>query len=268
MSKHLFDLTGRIAVVTGAASGLSQAIAVGFARYGADVAIADINDTGLAETLEQISATGRKAHAIHCDVSKPEDVNNLFAQVDQTFGRVDILLNGPFWFSRAKPEDLALDDWNKALAISLTGYWLCTQAAGRRMIQHGTGGSIIHISSIAGSLALGRGNLPYSVAKSGINQMTRELATEWAKHNIRVNALQPVQMRTPAVKNWLSDPKTDPALIAHLLKGIPMNRLGEPEDIVGPAIFLASDASGFVTGTLLPVDGGNLAMNAGGSHSW
>jgi len=268
MPDHLFDLTGRTAVVTGAASGLAQAVAIGFARYGADVAVADINDSGLASTLEQIQALGRKGIAVHCDISKQEDVEALFKQVDDTFGRVDILLNGPFWFARVKPEALTLDDWNKALAVSLTGYWLCTQEAGKRMIAQGSGGSIINISSIAGSLALGRGNFPYSVAKSGVNQMTRELATEWAKHKIRVNAIQPVQMRTQGVKNWLSDPNTDPALIAHLLKGIPMNRMGEPEDMVGPAVFLASDASGFVTGTLLPVDGGNLAMNAGGSHTW
>lgn len=267
MTEQLFDLSGRIAVVTGGASGLAQAIAIGFARYGADVAVADINDAGIKSTCEQITALGRTAMAVHCDVSKPEDVEALFAQVDKSFGRVDIMLNAPYWFNRTKPEELSLDDWNRALAVCLTGYWLCCQSAGRRMIQQGTGGSIINISSIAGSLALGRGNLPYSVAKSGINQMTRELATEWAKYNIRVNAIQPAQTRSPSVKKWLSDANTDPALVAHMLKGIPMNRLGEPEDMIGPAVFLASAASAFVTGVLLPVDGGNLAMNAGGSHS-
>lgn len=267
MDDRIFDLGGRVAVVVGGASGLGQAIALGFARHGADVAVADINDAGAASTCEQVAALGRRSMAAHCDVSKPDDVAAFFARVDETFGRVDILLNAPFWFARTKPEDLALDDWNKALAVCLTGYWLCCQAAGRRMIQSGAGGSIINISSIAGSLALGRGNLPYSVAKSGINQMTRELATEWAKHNIRVNAIQPAQTQSPVVKKWLSDPSTDPAFVAHLLKGIPMNRLGEPEDMVGPAVFLASRASAFVTGVLLPVDGGNLALNAGGSHS-
>jgi NAD(P)-dependent dehydrogenase (short-subunit alcohol dehydrogenase family) len=267
MTDQLFDLNGRVAVVTGGASGLAQAIAIGFARFGADVAVADINDAGMASTCEQIATLKHKAIAVHCDISKPEDVTALFAKVDETFGRVDILLNAPFWFNRTTPEELPLDDWNKALAICLTGYWLCCQAAGRHMIQAGNGGSIINISSIAGSLALGRGNLPYSVAKGGINQMTRELATEWAKYNIRVNAIQPAQTRSPAVKRWLEDPNMDPTFLAHLLKGIPMNRLGEPEDMVGPAVFLASAASAFVTGVLLPVDGGNLAMNAGGSHS-
>ena len=268
MPDHLFDLTGRIAVVTGAASGLAQAIAIGFAKYGADIVAADINDAGLETTAKQITELGRKVITVHCDVSKPEDVNNLFETVDKTFGKVDILLNAPFAFKRMKPEDMSFEDWNHALSVSLTGYFLCAQAAGRRMIQQGTGGSIISIGSIAGALALGRGNFVYSVAKSGVHQMTRELATEWAKHKIRVNAILPAQMRTPGVKSWLSDPKTDPNLVTHLLKGIPMNRIGEPEDIVGPAIFLASDAAGYVTGTLLPVDGGNLALNAGGSHTW
>ncbi len=267
MHDPLFDLSGRVAVVTGGASGLAQAIAIGFARFGADVVVADINDAGVTDTCMQITALGREALAVHCDVSDAGEVAALFERVDETFGRVDILLNAPFWFARTAPEDLALADWNKTLAISLTGYWLCSQAAGRRMIQRGNGGCIINISSIAGSLALGRGNFPYSVAKSGINQLTRELATEWAKHSIRVNAIQPAQTRSPAVKKWLADPSLDPAFVAHLLKGIPMNRLGEPEDMVGPAVFLASDAAAFVTGVLLPVDGGNLAMNAGGSHS-
>ena len=132
----------------------------------------------------------------------------------------------------------------------------------------GWGGSIINMSSIGGSSALGRGNFVYSMTKGGINAFTRELAVEWASHNIRVNALQPVQMLTPSVKKWLADPKTDPALPKHLLSGIPLGRLGQPGDIVGPAVFLASDASAFVTGILLPVDGGNLAMNAGGSITW
>lgn len=268
MTHDLFDLSGRVAVVTGAASGLSKAIALGFATSGADVIVADINDKGLKITEEQITNLGHKSKAIHCDISQQQEVNGLFEAVDKIFGRIDILVNGPFSFTRAKPQDLSLADWNQALAVCLTGYFMCSQAAGRRMIEQDTGGNIISIGSIAGASALGRGNFVYSVAKSGIHQMTRELAVEWAQYNIRVNALLPVQMRTPAVEKWLEDPKTDPDLIAHLLKGIPMNRIGDPEDIVGPAIFLASDAAAFITGVLLPVDGGNLALNAGGSHQW
>lgn len=268
MPDQLFDLTGRTAVVTGAASGLAQAIAIGFARYGADIIGADINDSGLEETAAQIAPLGRRMMNVHCDVSQPDEVQHLFETVDAHFDRIDILINAPFAFTRAKPEDLSFDDWNHALAVCLTGYFLCAQAAGQRMIRQGRGGSIINIGSIAGVSALGRGNFVYSVAKGGVNQLTRELAAEWARHNIRVNAILPAQMRTRGMQAWLSDPKTDPALPGHLLKGIPMNRLGEVQDIVGPAIFLASDAAAFVTGALLPVDGGNLALNAGGSPIW
>jgi NAD(P)-dependent dehydrogenase (short-subunit alcohol dehydrogenase family) len=264
----LFDLTGRVAVVTGAASGLGQAIALGLARYGADIVAADINDAGLAETLTQLAALGRKAVAVHCDISQPEAVEQLFSEVDRVFGRVDILINDPFTLARYKPEDLSLEDWNKVLSVNLTGYFLCAQAAGRRMIAQGWGGSIVNMSSVGGSAALGRGNFVYSISKGGLNAFTRELAVEWAQHGIRVNAIAPVQMLSPAVKKWLADPKTDPALPQRLLSGIPLQRLGEPEDVVGPVVFLASDAAAFVTGTLLPVDGGNLAFNAGGSLTW
>ncbi len=263
-----FGLQGRVAVVTGAASGLSQAIALGFAEAGADLVIADINLSGLQATASQIEACGQKAVVCQCDIANQNEVAQLFDRLDSAFGTIDILVNGPFAFNRSRPEDMSLEDWNLALSVCLTGFFMCAQQAGRRMIKQGRGGSIISIGSIAGALALGRGNFVYSIAKAGVHQMTRELAVEWAQHNIRVNALLPAQMRTPSVKHWLEDPNTDPGLVAHLLKGIPMNRMGESEDIVGPAIFLASDAAAFITGTLLPIDGGNLALNAGGSHTW
>ena len=265
-----FSLAGKTALVTGAASGLSQAIAIAFAERGADIMIADINSDGLEGTAAAIRAKSpaRRVECAACDIADADAVDRLFRRLDASLGVIDILVNGPFAFKRAKPEAMSLDAWNAAIAVCLTGFFLCAKAAGQRMIQRGHGGSIISIGSIAGSLALGRGNFVYSIAKAGVHQMTRELAVEWACHGIRVNALLPAQMRTPSVQRWLEDPATDPGLVAHLLKGIPMNRLGESEDIVGPAIFLASDASAFVTGTLLAVDGGNLALNAGGSHTW
>ncbi len=272
MPKSLFDLTGKVAVVTGggAGGGIGHAIALGLARYGADVAVPDINAEGSATTAKEIEAIGRRALAYRCDVSNAQEVENLFAEVDRAFGRVDILVNNAFAFpNRAYPHELPLADWEKTLAVSLTGYFLCAQQAIRRMLTQGTGGVILNIGSIAGISALGRGNFPYSVAKGGVNQLTKELAVEYAGQGIRVNAIMPAQVLTPGFKRWMNDPKTfNPALLERLLAGIPMKRLLEPEEFVGPAVFLCSEAASAITGVLLPVDGGNLALNAGGSHTW
>jgi len=263
-TSSIFDLTGKVALVTGAAAGLGRAIAVGLAQFGADVFAADIDRNSLDQTVAQAAVFGHKAIGIQCDASQPAEIKNMFAKLDSAFNCIDILVNNVGVIARAHPEDLTLEDWERVLKINLTGSFLCAQEAGRRMIARGQGGSIINISSIAGVSALGRGNFVYSTTKGAINQFTRELAIEWANHNIRVNAILPAQMRTSWVEKLASGPDAD-ATMKMILRGIPLNRLGEPEDIVGPVVFLASQAGVFVTGALLPVDGGNLALNAGGS---
>jgi NAD(P)-dependent dehydrogenase (short-subunit alcohol dehydrogenase family) len=267
--ERLFDLTGRVAVVTGAASGIGKATAVGLARFGADIAAADIDDGGLRETIEQVRSLGRRGLPVHCDTGHPDEIEAFFGEIDSTFGQVDILVNNVGIIVRKHPELLSLDDWNRVIQINLTGSFLCAQEAGRRMIEQGTGGCIINISSIAGCSALGRGNLAYSTTKGALNQLTRELAVEWAKYGIRVNAILPAQIRTSYLQQLINDPNFDSdSLIQRFLVGIPLDRLGEPEDLIGPIVFLASDAAAFVTGALIPVDGGNLALNAGGSKTW
>lgn len=272
MAKNLFDLTGRLAVVTGASAngGVGHALAVAFAQHGADVVAADIDEDGAKVTAKEVQALGRQSLAIYCDISKPEDVERLFGEVDRQFGKVDILANVPYILpSRVRPHELSLEAWHKTLAVSLTGYFLCSQQAIRRMLHRGTGGSILNIGSIAGAAALGRGNCPYSVAKGGVNQLTKELAVEYAGQGIRVNAILPAQILTPGLKKeLLADPRFGERLRQRVLVGIPINRMLDPEDLVGAAIFLCSDAALAVTGVLLPVDGGNLALNAGGSHTW
>ena len=271
MSESLFDLTGRVALVTGSGAngGIGHACALGLARAGADVVTNSRGEAHCQETAEEIRALGRRSIAIAGDIGKPGDIANLFAQLDKEFGRIDILVNGVGIGFRSRPEDLSLEDWHPVIAANMTGTFLCSQEAARRMIRQGTGGSIINISSIAGSLALGRGNFVYSATKAAVNQMTREMAVEWASYDIRVNAILPAQILSPVMQRWLADPRYDAeALMRDFLHGIPMDRLGEPHEIAGPVLFLASDAASFVTGVLLPVDGGNLALNAGGSHTW
>jgi NAD(P)-dependent dehydrogenase (short-subunit alcohol dehydrogenase family) len=150
------------------------------------------------------------------------------------------------------------------LRTNLTGYFLNARAAGKRMIARGRGGSIVNISSIAGSSSLGRGNLAYGASKSGVNQLTRELAVEWAHHGVRVNAIQPCQFLNAGWRAMVADPSRS-ALVQRVLSGIPIGRMGEPHELVGPVLFLASDAAAMVTGALLPVDGGNLALNPTGT---
>jgi NAD(P)-dependent dehydrogenase (short-subunit alcohol dehydrogenase family) len=172
VSANLFDLTGEVAVVTGASvnGGVGHALAIGFARYGADVVAADIDEEGARVTAEEIRALARKSLAVYCDVSKPEDVEGFFAEVDGHFDKIDILVNVPYALpSRVRPHELTLEAWNKTLAVSLTGYFLCARQAIRRMLQQGAGGSILNIGSIAGVSALGRGNFPYSVASGTLH---------------------------------------------------------------------------------------------------
>lgn len=264
----LFRLDGKVALVTGGANGIGQAIAIAMAGAGADVAFCDLNEDWLGETKAGIEAQGRRALGLTADTGNADDIDRMFAAVDETFGQLDILVNNVGATKRHRPEDHPLDEWNRVLEIGVTGSLLCAQHAFRRMTDSGRGGSIINISSIAGAAALGRGNISHSVNKGALNMMTKEMAVEWAKHGIRVNAILPCQVMTKGFQTWLDSPTFDPALMDRFLTGIPMNRLATPEDIAGPAVFLASEAASMVTGVLFPVDGGNLALNAGGSHTW
>jgi NAD(P)-dependent dehydrogenase (short-subunit alcohol dehydrogenase family) len=201
---------------------------------------------------------------IEADAAEEDAVVAAFSRVDETFGQVDILVNLAYTPLFGKPEELSLADWEQAFRINVTSYFLCNREAGRRMIARGRGGAIVNMCSIGGTSAIGRGSYPYSISKGGIVMMTKELAIEWARYQIRVNAIQPCQFLTPGLRHRLDNPELGP-IREKFLSGIPLNRLGEPHEMVGPVIFLVSDASAMVTGVLLPVDGGNLALNAGGT---
>jgi NAD(P)-dependent dehydrogenase (short-subunit alcohol dehydrogenase family) len=260
--QSLFGVTDRVAVVTGAADGLGKAMALAFAKADAIVVLADVNEERLRDALTEVHAISPRAIARRTDVSSVDDVGELFATVEREFGRVDVLVNNAgVLIDTAPPESYPLADWERTMAINLTGAFLCAQAAGRMMIASGDGGSIINMSSIGGVTALAGGILPYDVSKSGLNQLTRELAVEWAKQGVRVNSLAPCHFRTRGWAMAMESPEKKDAVDA-AVRGIPMGRMGEPDEIVGAVLFLASDASSMVTGCVLPVDGGNLAVNA------
>jgi NAD(P)-dependent dehydrogenase (short-subunit alcohol dehydrogenase family) len=268
VSAPLFDLSGKVALVTGAGAGIGRAIANALASAGANLLICDINDAGTEETLESIAEQGRQGYGLHADVSVPDDRLALFAELDRRYGRIDILVNNVGHVRRGRPEELPVEDLEYTLQTGVLASFACAQEAAKRMIAAGSGGSIVNISSIAGATALGRGNLTHSANKGAVNQMTKELAVEWAHFGIRVNAILPCQVLTEGFKEWMNTPMFDSGLHERMLGGIPMNRMATPEEIAGPAVFLASDAAAMITGTLLAVDGGNLALNAGGSHTW
>jgi len=266
-----FGLDGRVAVVTGAGAngGIGHAIALAMARAGADLFLSDVDAEGAAETAREVQGLGRRAVAGRCDLGSADEILAMVAACERAFDRIDVLVNNVGIGYRSRPEELSLEDWRAVVGVNLDGTFLVTREVGRRMIRLGRGGSIVSISSIAGSSALGRGNFVYSVTKAGIIQLTRELAVEWAPYRIRVNAIQPVQTMTRAMDQMLHDPRLKPAsLRERFLRGIPLDRIAEPEDIAKAAVFLASAAAGFITGHALPVDGGNLALNAGGSKVW
>jgi NAD(P)-dependent dehydrogenase (short-subunit alcohol dehydrogenase family) len=262
MSHPLFDLSGRVALVTGAGGCLGGAMSLGFAESGADLLLCDIDPAALQATADRIAALGRRAVPVVCDVAEPDQIRAMFERLDREYGRIDVLANVAGPSVHAPPETIALEDVVKTFYGVAIGRFYCCQQAGRRMLAAGKG-SIINIGSICAVSANGRGHIAFSMAMGAVMQMTRELSTEWSGRGVRVNAILPAQMVNPSLIERMA---ADPVLRGNFLRGIPMGRLGQPDEIKGLAIFLASDASSWVTGALIPLDGGNLARNAGGSH--
>ncbi|MBI5758737.1 MAG: SDR family oxidoreductase [Planctomycetales bacterium] len=261
MVSKLFDLTGRVAMVSGAAQGLGRAMSMALAEHGADVLLVDRNAEGVQRTADEIRQLGRRASTASVDVSQPDNVRAIFAQLDREFGRIDFLGNVAGDAVLGKPEEISLDDVELSWRHLVLGRFCACQEAGRRMLAAGRG-SIVNIGSLASITALGRGHIAYSMAMGAVAQMTRELSTEWAAQGVRVNAILPAQVVNPSLEKRMD---ADPTLKDMFLRGIPRGRMGQPEDIKGLAVFLASDASNWVTGALIPMDGGNLAMNGGGT---
>ena len=250
-------LENKVAIITGAATGIGQAIAVGMAREGASVVIDYVGGPDApAETVKQIESAGGKALAVAADVSKPDQVANLIQQTVGKFGRLDILVNNAGIEHKHPITEFPLDQWNQIIAVNLTGPFLCAQAAAKQMISQNGTGRILNISSVHEDLAM-PGNAPYCASKGGLRMLMRTMAVEMGPHNITVNNIGPGAVFTPIDADVEANPEMEKALMAE----IPLNRWGKPEEVANLAIFLASEDAGYITGSTYFVDGGMLRMS-------
>lgn len=257
--RKIFDLSGRVALVTGAAAGFGEIVSLAFAEYGCDVACADLNLEGVVETSAKVAARGGRTIALQFDLAKPEQIERVVNAAVKALGSLDILVNCGGMLQHDPSENLPLETWNRVIDVNLRGTFVCCQLAGRVMLEKGKG-SIINFSSISGAIGFPRGVVAYSASKGGIDALTRQLAIEWAMRGVRVNSVAPCQFWTPGLQSMVRDLGANPEkMMETWTANIPVGRLGKPEEIAGPVLFLASDASSMVTGTTLNVDGGYLA---------
>jgi len=246
-----FRLDGKTALVTGAGRGIGRAIAIGFAEAGADVALIARTKTDLEETASHIERLGRKAYIRPIDVTDREAVHEAVADVKQQAGFLDIIVNNAGMNIRTPALDVTDNEWETIINTNLKSAFLVSQEAGRVMKEQGRGGKIINIASVAGHVAL-RTGVVYAATKAALIQMTKVLAFEWGRYGILVNAIGPWYFRTPLTQTLLEDE----AYVNDILAVTPLKRIGELPELVGPAVFLASDAASYITGQTLFVDGG------------
>ncbi|MBX6395361.1 MAG: SDR family oxidoreductase [Alicyclobacillaceae bacterium] len=256
-ARDLFDLTGRVAIITGGGRGLGREIALGYAEMGADVVLCSRRVENCEQVAKEVQALGRKALALGCDVANPADVQQVVDETIKTFGKIDILVNNSGTSWGAPVLEMPLDAWRKVMETNVTGTFLMSQAVGRHMIERGEGGRIINIASVAGLV----GSPPevldaigYSASKGAIVNFTRDLAVKWARYNILVNAIAPGFFPTKMSQVVIERNGEE------ILRGTPIRRFGREGELKGAAIFLASAASSYITGHVLTVDGGASAM--------
>jgi NAD(P)-dependent dehydrogenase (short-subunit alcohol dehydrogenase family) len=250
----MFSITGKRAIVTGASRGVGEAIAKGFAEAGADLVLVSRNLSALEKVAKEIEGLGRKALPISADIGKFEDIQKAIEAALKVFPRIDILVNNAGISPvLKKAEEMTFREWEEIVRVNLTGTFLVCQEVGKVMIQQG-GGKIINMVSVGAVVGFPR-QIAYCATKGGILQLTKVLAIEWARHNIQVNAIGPAYLETELTKGM----RESQTISENLLRRTPMGRFGKPEEVVGAALYLASNTSSYVTGQTLFVDGGWLA---------
>jgi NAD(P)-dependent dehydrogenase (short-subunit alcohol dehydrogenase family) len=256
MNPNLFDLTGRISIVTGGARGLGQAVAVGLATYGADVAVIDLDRQRCLGAIAEIQSLERRAEPYACDVADADAVTATVRQIQQDFGRIDILVNIAGITARIPTHEMPSETVRRLMEVNYYGtFWMCREV-GKLMLTQGRG-SIVNMSALGGGfLGTGRGNAAYSSTKGAIAALTKELACEWGDKGIRVNAVAPCWFQTDMNATSIFANKN---FMDQVITKLPMKRIGQPPELVGPIVFLASEASSMITGLVLPVDGGAAA---------
>ncbi len=250
MGLELFDLTGKVAMVTGSTKGLGETVALALAKAGAAVAVCGRNPADLERVSGAIKALGRNSAGFHLDVTSREKVHQGVKEILDTFGRVDILVNNAGTNYRVPVLEYPEDQWDLIINTNLKGYYLVAQAVVPQMIERGYG-KVINVSSIAGQIAL-INLMAYASSKGGVNQMTRVMALEWAKLGVRVNAIAPTYFETEMVQQIRNDPER----MKFINERTPMGRFGKLPELEGLVIFLAAPASDFITGQVICIDGG------------
>lgn len=252
--KNLFDLKGKVAIVTGASGALGHAVSKGLALHGVNVAMCSVELEALELLATEIRQMGVRAVPMYCDVTDEDSVTEMVSETFKTLGSVDILFNGAGVAHREPLVEMDISQWQKVMDINVKGTLICCKATAKQMIKQGTGGNIITVGSVRGFHAHDGGYTAYGTSKAAVHYITKQLAFEWAKDNIRVNCIAPCVFWSPLTEPILSNEESS----SIYTNRIPMGRAAEPEDFVGPTLFLASEASAMITAHILSVDGGTM----------